>query len=416
MGAEREDTDPTAKRNGTEPGLGKGSGATPAAAPGARAPKVEDEAPPPVDFDALHAALGDPLDYVEMGSGPALEKGNEIDDLLEPATEEVPTGPGVRVGESSGRSSATYASARPHTIPPTRAPIEDPNAPAVIVATDTDTVPSAPPQMTVPLAASPHAAQFAGVPGVPGVAPAPHGAPHAPHGPTGSNPHIGSGPHAAAHPGSGPHVASGGLGVSYPHTPQPIPVQRGGVPQMTMRMPDRPVNARRGKTPTIVVRPRGPSTKQRLLAFMAMLLLVTACGIAVIIWRKPKWLGLDTLGGIPPWSGVNGASGGASGPNGAATATTPPVSPSSGALGAPSGSGAAAAGGPMGTSATNGTGPTLTPVGPNGSAGPSSSAAAGAASASASASASAKKGLKVAPPPSTATPHPASSAPPLGHL
>jgi hypothetical protein len=397
MGAEREDTDPTAKRTGTEPGLGKGAVAKPAAAASARAPTVEeDDAPPPVDFDALHAALGDPLDYVEMGSGPALEKGNETDDLLdglEPANEEVPTGPGVRVGESSGRSSATYASARPHTIPPTRAPIEDPNAPAVIVATDTDTVPTAPPQMTVPLAASPHAAQFA-----------------APHAPPGSNPHIGaamgSGPHPASpHPGSGPHAASPGLGVSYPHTPQPIPVQPRGAPQMTMRMPDRPVNARRGKTPTIVVRPRGPSTKQRLLAFMAMLLLVTACGIAVIIWRKPKWLGLDTLGGMPPW--------------GTPTATTapttggaPPAVPSSGALGAPSGSAGA-----TGTSAANGAGPTITPVGPNGSAGAAASAAPGA-SASAAASASAKKGVKVAPPPATTTasPHPAGSAPPSSRL
>ena len=422
MGAEREDTDPTAKRNGTEPGLGKGSGATPAAAARApSAPAVEEDAPPPVDFDALHAALGDPLDYVEMGSGPALEKGSETDDLLDaldPAKGQAPTGPGVRVGESSGRSSATYASARPHTIPPTRAPIEDPNAPAVIVATDTDTVPTAPPQMTVPLAASPHAAQFA----APGVA---HGAPHPAHVPPGSNPHLGaalgSGPHPASpHPGSGPHPASassqgvqgvpgahGSLGVSYPHTPQPIPIQPRGAPQLTMRMPDRPVNARRGKTPTIVVRPRGPSTKQRLLAFMAMLLLVTACGIAVIIWRKPKWLGLDTLGGIPPWGT----------PTAPTNSGAPPVAPSSGALGAPSASAAAAAG-TTGTSATTGTGPIITAVAPTGPAGTASSAAAASASAAAAASASAKKGAKVAPPPATTTApaHPAGSAPPSSRL
>jgi hypothetical protein len=369
MGAEREDTDPTAKRTGTEPGLGKASGPTPAAA---AAPAVEEDGLEAVDFDALHAALGDPLDYQDMGSGPALEKGNETDDLLEalePAGEDLPTGPGVRVGESSGRSSATYASARPHTIPPTRAPLEDPNAPAVIVATDTDTVPSAPPQMTVPLAASPHAAKFAAGGLLPGAAPG--GAPA-------SNPHIGaaagSGPQAAApaHPSSGPHPASPSLGVGHPNTPQAIPVQPRGGPQMTIRMPDRPVNARRGKTPTIVVRPRGPSTKQRLLAFMAMLLLVTACGIAVIIWRKPNWLNLENLGGAP------------------SATTTAPLTPSA-TLGAPS--------------ANSGSGPTITPVTPSSG----TTAAGGSASASPSSSASAKKGIKA--PPALAPPHPMSSAP-----
>lgn len=372
MGAEREDTDPTAKRNGTEPGLGKASAGKPGA------PSAPDDAPPPVDFDALHAALGDPLDYVEMGSGPALEKGNPSDDLLDDleAAEELATGPGLRIGESSGRSSATYASARPHTIPPTRAPIEDPNAPAVIVATDTDTVPSAPPNMTVPLAASPHAAHFAGVPGV------------AP----GSNPHMpamGSGPHGAApaHPSSSPHPAARSLGASYPYTPQPIPVQPRGGPQMTMRMPDRPLNARRGKTPTIVVRPRGPSTKQRLVAFMAMLLLVTACGIAVIVWRRPHWVGVELPFGAPA----------------VAPTTSVPVLPSA-ALGAPSA---------PGSSGTNGTAPAITPVAPN-SATTSSSSTAPAASASGSpassaSSASAKKAAKA--PAATAPPHAASSAP-----
>jgi hypothetical protein len=377
MGAEREDTDPTASRSGTEPGVGrtKASGPTPAVP----AHTVDDEAPPPVDFDALHAALGDPLDYQEMGSGPALEKGTPGDDLLdsiEAGGEELPTGPGVRVGESSGRSSATYASARPHTIPPTRASLEDPNAPAVIVASDTDTVPSAPPHMTVPLAASPHAAQYSAgglLPGGP-----PLGVP-------GSNPHIGaaagSGPHGAApvHPSSGPHPASPALGPGYPHTPQPIPVQPRGGPQMTIRMPDRPVNARRGKTATIVVRARGPSTKQKLLAFMAMLLLVTVCGIAVIIWRKPRWLGLDSLGG-------------------GSSATTSAVAPSM-TLGIPS------------TSSGNASPVTpVTPVTPltSGGAPPGAS---GSTSALPSASGSGKKVLKAPPPPLPSPPHPLSSAP-----
>ena len=71
MGAEREDTDPNPKRVGTEPGLGKASGAGPAAAAA-----VPDDAAATVDFDALHAALGDPLEYDELSSGAAIEKGS----------------------------------------------------------------------------------------------------------------------------------------------------------------------------------------------------------------------------------------------------------------------------------------------------------------------------------------------------
>lgn len=378
MGAEREDTDPTASRAGTEPGLGKGAGAGSGATPAAAAPTIEDDAPPPVDFDALHAALGDPLDYQEMPSGPALERGNEHEDAGVDHDGHAPgaahAGGAERVGESSGRSSATYASARPHTIPPTRATTEDPNAPAVIVAGDTDTVPSAPPQMTVPLAASPHAQQYAAGGLLPG----------GPVGPPGSNPHLGAapaGPHGAvpAHPSSGPHPASSPLGGGYPHTPHPIPVQPRGGPQMTIRMPDRPVNPRRGKTATIVVRPRGPSAKQKLLAFMAMLLLVTACGIAVIIWRKPRLLGLDSLGTTPS----------------AAPLPAPAPAPTSSTLGA-------------GTS-SSGSGPVITPVGTSSGASGATSAA-GSASGSPSSSASAKKGLKP-PPGAPPPPHPISSAP-----
>src|SRR5690606_27710444 len=104
------------KKRNTDPGGGPPSGAG-AAAP-ASVPVSDDDAPTMpdvVDFDALHAALGD----------------------LPPP----PTSSSPMVGESQGRSSATYASARPHTIPPTRAPDADEvNAPPVIVQTD-DTVP-----------------------------------------------------------------------------------------------------------------------------------------------------------------------------------------------------------------------------------------------------------------------------------
>lgn len=273
MGAEREDTDPRAARPGSEPGLGH-----------------SEEEPATVDFDALHAALGDPLDYEEMPSGPALEVGvtGESDELLD-GLEASLAARGNGLSESSGRSSATYSSSRPRTIPPARLPVEDPNAPAVIVATD-DTVPTAAPQMTAQMT-------------VP-LAPAQRGGP-----PFGGHP--GAPPMGMGHPGSHPALPNampphGGMRGSHPNmpaapsygqTPVPFPAQARGVPQMTMRMPDRPLNPRRGKTATVVVRPRGPSAKQKLIAFMAMLLLVTACGIAVIIWRKPRWLGLEALTG-----------------------------------------------------------------------------------------------------------------------
>ena len=256
MGAQREDTDPNPKRGGTEPGLGAVSGQAPAAPGPANAPVA-------VDFDALHAALGDPLELDEL-SAPVTEANGD-------RSEELPDGLDER-GDSSGRTNAQYASTRPHTIPPSYTPNEDPNAPAVIVASE-DTVPSAPPQMTVRVA---HPRGIAHTPqsGVPFVAPAP-----------------------AGHPNSGPQASAPTHSPSYPHTPPSFRAQPRNPAQMTMRMPERPINPRRNKTPTLVVRPRGPSAKQKLLAFLTMLLLVTACGIAVIIWRKPRWLGLDP--GVP---------------------------------------------------------------------------------------------------------------------
>lgn len=265
MGAEREreDTDPASK-GGTEPGLGPGSDPNTAT--------IEDDMPPPVDFDALHAALGDPLDL----------------DELPPAAHEIERGPEPHGGDSSGRSSATYASSRPHTIPPTRAPSEDLNAPAVIVAAEAlDTIPSAAPKMTVPLRAPVH-------------------------------PEHGVIPHHSP-PSSGPHPAAAGYTAT---PPQGMPAQR-HVAHMTVRMPERPLNPRRPKTPTVVVRARGPSPRQKLVAFAAMLMLFTACGIAVVIWQRPAWVGLEpeppraTASAAPAPSGAPAA-----GTSTAPTATT----------------------------------------------------------------------------------------------
>ena len=193
-------------------------------------PRVEDDGQPDVvDFDALNAALG----------------------ALPPPSSSTPM-----AADSEGRSSATYSSARPHTIPPSVVPNEDINAPAVIVASD-ETIPSGPPaQMTMPMS---------------------HGIPSpGPHPAAGMPPPMGS-------PQSPPH----------PFTPQPFPqapVAMASDPQMTVPMIERP---RRPRSPTIVVRTRGPSKSQKVLVFLAMLIVFVGGGIAFLIFYPG--LGLNLL-------------------------------------------------------------------------------------------------------------------------
>jgi hypothetical protein len=181
----------------------------------------QDDKPAPdvVDFDALHAALGD---------------------LPPPA----PTSSSPIVTESQGRSSATYSSTRPHAIPTTRPPPPEAlNAPAVIVATD-DTVPSAPPRMTVPLAPF----------NVPG-------------GRSSSPPHPLGAPAFAADAAAAP---AENLQAA---------IQMAGPPRL--------------RTPTVVVRTRGPTKQQKLLVFTAMLLVFVAGGIAFLIYGKRFGLNID---------------------------------------------------------------------------------------------------------------------------
>jgi hypothetical protein len=279
MGAEREDTDPGIAKLGTDPGLGPPSAprgaARPAPPPPLPARRVNNGAAPPlaapaagpVDFDALHAALGPPS--------------RDPDETLEmpPVAPRVGTArPEIeRSPESHGQSSASYASAAPRALPQAYTPTEEPDIPAVIVKHD-DTVPAAPPQMTVPM----------GTPAVgPGMVATPMPSPGPqPVGPTSSGHH-----HAA--PSADPYAFA-------THTPQQFVVPR-GPGQPTVRMAERP---RRPRTPTVVVRRRGPSSLQKIVAFVAMLVLVTACGIAVIIWRQPAWVGLEaTPESLVPASG-----------------------------------------------------------------------------------------------------------------
>jgi hypothetical protein len=209
---------------------------------------VDDGQADVVDFDALNAALG----------------------ALPPP----PTSSSPIAADSEGRSSATYSSARPHTIPPSHAAvITDMHAPAVIVAVNDETIPSGPPaQMTVPMGQ-----------GV-GVTPGPH--------PAAGMPPVGP-------PLRPPSPSDPGI-ASHPYTPQPFVASAG--PQdvnLTMRMVERP---RRPRTPTIVVRSRGPTKSQKVLVFLAMLIVFVGGGIAFLIFYPG--LGINLIPNGAPGSSV----------------------------------------------------------------------------------------------------------------
>lgn len=223
MGAERPsslshegiiDASSARKRRSTDPGMGPPSGGT----------SGEDDPTEPgvVDFDALHAALGE----------------------LPPA----PTSSSPMLGESQGRAMASYASSRPHAIPATRAPeVDAMNAPPVIVQTD-DTIPSGPPlQMTVPMAQAPHRAVARG-----------------------SNR-----PFPATGAGPTPELSSFAPTLD-------------NAPTVPMSPPPRP------RTPTLIVaRSRTPTRKQKLLVFVAMLLVFVSGGIAFLVYGKRLGVDID---------------------------------------------------------------------------------------------------------------------------
>ena len=275
MGAERPsglshpetiEPSPARKKRNTDPGVGPPSGEGAVAA--AHVPvSQDDDAPTPpdvVDFDALHAALGD---------------------LPPPPTSSSPT-----IGESQGRASATYSSSRPHTIPPTRAPQADElNAPAVIVQAE-DTVPTGPPQqMTVPMAGAPPFGGPASSGAHPAAAIARPVTPSRPFTPE---------PFAAS------AVAQAQAQAHAPAPGQPPPAMASG-PEKVRTLPLAP--PRRPRTPTIVVRTRGPTKQQKLLVFMAMLLVFVGGGIAFLIYGKHLGIDIDLRPPPPPRATVTPA-------------------------------------------------------------------------------------------------------------
>jgi hypothetical protein len=141
----------------------------------------------------------------------------------------VPVGesPSEHVAESSGRANAAYASGRPRALRLSQPPPTLGDVPAVIVAPN-DTIPSLPPRMTVPLALTANQLSF--------------------------------------HPSLKPPAAS--------------------APSFA---PDPRVSVRHPRALTQTVRARGPSVTSQVLVFLLILVLVVACGAAVIAVRQPAW-------------------------------------------------------------------------------------------------------------------------------
>jgi hypothetical protein len=153
--------------------------------------KADEGAADVVDFDALHAALGE---------------------LPPPPTSSRPM-----LSESQGRMNATYASVRPHKIPSTRPPSVGLNVPRVIVAPE-DLIPPVPPQKkTMPLAGAP-----------------------------------------------------------------PLPKRQ----LVTEPLPLPPARDPMNRPQTVILRVRGPSNAQKLLVFVAMLLVFVGGGIAFLIYGR----------------------------------------------------------------------------------------------------------------------------------
>lgn len=267
MGPERRESD-TGSTGGAQ---APGSGGVADAPDGQPAEGDTAESVDVVDFDALHAALGD------LAAPPA-----------PPAAPSSPSS-----GESKGQSSAMYASVRPHVIPKAYSPSEDPNAPAVIVETDAIAPePGGSPanKMTLPM---PGALRFAGPPS------------------SGRQRTMPMPPRGAVPSPSTPFAST-------PLAPVGSPL-RGAAPQEGSAMAPR--HPRRSPKPTLVLR-RGPTRSQKLVVFLAMLVVVIAGGVAILGYYNPMGLDLGAL-----WSSPSGAR-----TAGAATTAAPAPSPPRAAL------------------------------------------------------------------------------------
>jgi hypothetical protein len=171
-----------------------------------------------VDFDALNAALGASAVAAAKVSRPV-------------------------VADSAGRSSATYASARPHTIPKSKF-VPDPNVPAVIV----DETPPRKDDEEV------HTTRMR---------------------PSGSD-----------IPAYTIRMRQSGGVKTMPYQATPAPPPAYTAPAVPVE-PTVPVPRRPQHRPTVVLRERPPSSVSKVAVFIGLLVVVVAAGIAVLLYLRP---------------------------------------------------------------------------------------------------------------------------------
>lgn len=199
-----------------------------------------------------------------------------------PARDNGPSTP-LRTGESAGRANAFYAPARPHAVPAAHSPAEDPHAPAVIINDEVD-------EKTLP--------------DMPSVSPLVHD----------------------TLPGGDELDTTLPLANAVPHRPArpagPMAGRRDSSLDRTQILPR--AKAARSMHKTTVILKKGPSSRDKWLAFVGVLILTTACGIAVVAWKKPEWFGIGKPGAERAPSSVK------------TTSTASPAPKSSGAVVSPS--------------------------------------------------------------------------------
>lgn len=168
-----------------------------------------------------------------------------------PARDNGPSTP-LRTGESGGRANAFYAPARPHAVPAAHSPTEDPRAPAVIINDEID-------EKTLPDISS--------------VSPLVHD----------------------TLPGSDELDTTipfaNGVQARPPRPPGPMVGRREPSPLDRTQVLPRTKAAQSMRKTTMILK-KGPSSRDKLLAFVGVLILTTACGIALIAWKKPEWFGI----------------------------------------------------------------------------------------------------------------------------
>lgn len=165
-------------------------------------------------------------------------------------------------GQSAGHPRAHYAPKAPHAIPPRKAPATPPPKAPIILADDVE-------DKTVPDMTPLFGLRDTEVKGDDASTTVPLGKPRekAP-------------PPVPAPPAPAVQAVTGVLVPSRPRSMEKTQIVA------------RP-RAKRPASATRILR-RGPSTQDKILAFIGVLIFMTACGIAIIAWQRPTWFGIGS--------------------------------------------------------------------------------------------------------------------------